>query len=344
MSSLLPSLGKLGRKEPKTPSPLQMDSLLLVRLSSMGDVVCTLPVAGFLKQALPEVQISWVVDPRFASLVEDCRHVDEVITVKATPLRQSWEAVHKDYSAVLDLQGLVKSAWMTIAAKSKIKLGYHWQREGACLTSAQVLPDPTSIHIVDQYVDVARALVAKSNRPVPEFVADFGLVPNSEATKEVQQKLLNSGVKGRFVVMNPGGAWATKQWKPQSFAQVGAGLLKHGIQSVLIGSKSRAETTAIQLALAEAQKLGSPLVSMQGQTTIRELTSLIGLSAAHLGGDTGSTHIAAALSIPCVGLYSITKPERSCPYGQIDNCLYNPMKLEDITAEEVLGKLLPLLQ
>jgi heptosyltransferase-1 len=74
---------------------------------------------------------------------------------------------------------------------------------------------------------------------------------------------------------------------------------------------------------------------LTGQTNIGELVSLIGLSAAHVGGDTGSTHIAAALGRPAVGLYSITRPARSCPYGQVERCQYDPQGLANIVPEQV---------
>jgi len=63
------------------------------------------------------------------------------------------------------------------------------------------------------------------------------------------------------------------------------------------------------------------------------------LAVAHVGGDTGSTHIAAALGIPAVGLYSITRPVRSCPYGQIERCLYEPRGLKYILPDQVFPQL-----
>ena len=80
------------------------------------------------------------------------------------------------------------------------------------------------------------------------------------------------------------------------------------------------------------------VLSLVGETSIGELIALLSLCKAHIGGDTGSTHIAAALGRPCVGLYSITRPLRSCPYGQIDNCVYNRQSLQAITVDEVLAK------
>jgi ADP-heptose:LPS heptosyltransferase len=69
------------------------------------------------------------------------------------------------------------------------------------------------------------------------------------------------------------------------------------------------------------------------------LVALVALAKAHVGGDTGSSHLAAALGIPAIGLYAITRPKRSCPYGQIERCLYEPSGLAGISTASVLAKL-----
>lgn len=326
-------------KESPRPS-LGLNSVLIVRMSSLGDVVCTLPVAGFIRRAFPSAKVSWAVDPRFAPIVECCSHVHEVIATKVSPLSQSRRAVHRPFDAVVEMQGLAKSAWLALSAQSKVKLGYHWQREGAWLVSEKVLPDPTSLHVVDQYVDVARELVHRfGGVEVDSNDNLFGLKPTQKDLESVKSKLQECGVTGPFAVLNPGGAWATKQWKPESFAQVAKRLEAKGFQSVTIGSKSPSELAALEILKGEAKQIGTSPVSMLGQTSIGELIALISLGQLHLGGDTGSTHIAAALGIPAIGLYSITKPERSCPYRQRSHCLYHPKRLDYITVDEVLDKI-----
>ena len=78
-------------------------------------------------------------------------------------------------------------------------------------------------------------------------------------------------------------------------------------------------------------------VDLTGKTTVAELIAVISLAEAHVGGDTGSTHIAAGLAVPAIGLYSATRPERSCPYGQIDRCIFRPEGLDKIEASDVFS-------
>ncbi|MBV6459318.1 MAG: hypothetical protein HONBIEJF_02464 [Fimbriimonadaceae bacterium] len=228
------------------------------------------------------------------------------------------------------MQGLLKSALVAASARAKDVLGYHWQREGSWLLSSKVLPDPTSFHIVDQYVDVARACGATMDR------AEFGLAPHPDDRTRITTWLGDAGVQGRYVVLNAGAGWATKRWPASGFAAVADWLAGQGIASVFIGGKAAPDREAFDEVAALAK---SDPVSAVGATSVRELAAMLSGAAAHVGGDTGSSHLAAALGIPAIGLYSITRPARSCPYGQIDRCLYDPAALANIRPESVVDLL-----
>jgi heptosyltransferase I len=300
--------------------------ILIARLSALGDCVCTLPVAVALKKQFPECSITWVVDPRFAGVIECCSAVDRVVTCKPSFSLESLPRFDESFDLALDMQGLSKSAAIVGRAKATVKLGYHWQREIAPLFSQAVLPDPSSFHVVDQYLDVARAAGAEAS------FAEFGLVPNEVDRETVKALLKDSGIDGPFVVMNAGAGWTTKRWNPGHFNVLGEMLAAKGIRSVLIGGKSPADIEAAEQVISSGQVA---IVNLLGKTSVRELIALISLSNAHVGGDTGSTHIAAALRVPAVGLYSITKPARSCPYGQIHRCHYSEVGLNEILPGDV---------
>lgn len=355
---------------------------LISRLSSLGDVACTLPVAGTLKGVHPDCEVVWVVDPRFAGVVECCEAVDRVVVAKPGLQPKSWPSIEGEFDAALDMQGLLKSSIPVARAKSKRKLGYHWQREGAWLFSQPVTPDPTSFHIVDQYVDVARAVIVgceggrardggrttykgevggKTDDDLPNderrATSDaseigvnenlsssfepqsryFALQPKPDDLVSVRAKLDANGVGSRFVAVNAGAGWITKRWPAAHFAAVVDALAKEGIQTVLLGGKAAADREAANAVASAAQE--QP-IDLLGQTSVRELIALLSLAEAHLGGDTGSTHLMAALGRPAIGLYSITRPQRSCPYGQIDRCHYDPHALADIPPGPVLSSLM----
>ena len=295
---------------------------LIVRLSALGDTVCSLPAAAALKRGFPRCHVTWAVDPRFAGIVERCSAVDEVVRL-ARPARLPGE-----FDAALDLQGLLKSGLVVGLARAGQRLGYHWRREGAGLFSARVPPDPTSFHVVDQYVDVARAVGGEAHR------AEFALSPSVDDVLAVRAKLEARGVSGRFALMNAGAGWVSKRWPPDRFARL-IDLLhgETGLPTVLLGGKGDAP-----IAQEVVDLCASKPVSLAGETGVGELVGLVSLAAVHVGGDTGSTHLAAALDVPAVGLYGLTRPERSCPYGQIERCLHDPRGLGFIDVEPVWEK------
>ena len=310
-----------------------MKRVLISRLSALGDTVCTLPVAVAIKREFPECHITWLVDPRFAGVVECCASVDEVFRFK--PGIFSWPKFSRRFDAALDMQGLLKSAVPVGLSRAERKLAYHWQREGAGLFANRVLPDPTSFHVVDQYVDVARALGCSTDR------AEFGLAPLQDDVLTVRAKLKAKGVSGRFVVLNAGAGWVTKRWPARSFAQLADSISEAGLKAILVGGGNEADRAAAQEVCDQSKE---PPVSMLGETSVRELIALIRLASAHVGGDTGSTHISAALGVPAIGLYAITRPDRSCPYGQRSRCLYDPAGLDRIPPADVVQKLFEALE
>ncbi|MDR3688372.1 MAG: glycosyltransferase family 9 protein [Fimbriimonas sp.] len=279
-----------------------------------------------MKSGFPGCHITWVVDPRFAGIVECCQAVDEVLAVK--PSFKSIPVYDEPFEAALDLQGLLKSALCIARAKAKSKVGYHWQREGSWLFSGKIIPDPSSLHVVDQYVDVARAVGGVMDR------AKFALAPKDEDLASVRSKLTERGIHDRFWVVNAGAGWASKRWAPVSFSAVIDGIVNEGLPVVLIGGKAGSDHSVAEAVIAGCK---SKPANLLGETSVRELVALIGLCSGHLGGDTGSTHLAAAMDRPAVGLYSITRPERSCPYGQIGRCHYRPEGLGAIRPDEVLN-------
>lgn len=289
-------------------------------------MVHSLPVAACLKRGRPGIEVLWLVSPRFAPVVELCSSVDQVL-LKPKKLLDLPAVVRQagPFDLALDVQGLFVSGLAVGLSRAPLRYGYHWQREFSGLFSRKVLPDPTSFHVVDQYMDVARAAGGQGEQ------AEFCLSPRAEDVERMRQVLREAGWQGGpFVACNPGTAWATKCWPVERFAQLAQQLDEKGVQTGFLGAKPERERFEQIRALASC-----PVLDLVEKTNIGELIAMISLAAAHVGGDTGSTHIAAALSVPAVGLYSITNPLRTCPYGQIDRCLYDPRGMDRIDAQPV---------
>lgn len=302
---------------------------LVARMSSMGDVIHTLPVAAALKGLADDVEVVWAAGRTYGSLVSLCTAVDETVIMK----NSFWKnvAVVKGlgkFDVALDMQGLFKTAWVVFHADAPKKLGYHWQREGSGLFSSPVKPDPTSHHVVDQYLDVARALGSKVHK------ADFCLQPRADEVAKMQELLAGAGrdESRPLILANPSSARAVKRWSPDLMAHAARILDSAGFQVAFIGTAQ--EDWAFQEVAASGLP---PVMNLLGKTSVTELVALISLSKAHIGGDTGSTHIAAALGIPAYSVYTATRPQRSCPYGQIHRCMTSdPVELTDLIKRELL--------
>lgn len=311
-----------------------MERILVSRLSSMGDVVHSLPAAVALKREFPGSEIVWVVDAPFRAIVERCPAVGQVVVRDKRPREAVRQARRLGrFDLAIDLQGLFKSALVVATARARRKLGYHWQREGSRLASAPVVPDPTSTHVVDQYVDVARAAGAKADR------AEWGLEPRESDVLEAREILKAAGWNGRpLVVMNAGAGWASKRWHPSEFAALARTLCAGGLAVAFVGAPSERPVWAE----LEAAAPGAAM-DLIGKTSLGALVGVISQAQGHVGGDTGTSHIAAALGKPAWSVFPLTRPERSCPYGQRSRCFdarRNPVGHEEV-AQAVLAELAP---
>lgn len=292
--------------------------ILIVKLSSIGDVVHALPVTAAIGRSFPHVEISWVVEPMSAPMVEGNPHVRDLIVLPRSWRDRSFSSqtvkgfleIRRDlrrrrFDLAIDLQGLSKSALVAWASGAPIRLGYDWLREAAPMLERRVPRRAESIHIVDQFLDVARHLGATAE-PV-----EFPLhIPPADVDR-ARGLLAAGGIAADrpYVVINPSsGGGGHKGWPADRMA---AAINAIGLPAVLVGSKGDTEA-----AEAVASRCSIRPASVVGCTSLKELSAVIRLSALHVCGDTGSAHIAAALGTPVVSIFGRSNPDRLAPYGQ----------------------------
>lgn len=258
---------------------MQVQRLLIVRLGSMGDIIHTMPALASIRRAFPDAHIAWLVDPKWRPLLEGNPCMDQVIE------RGQWgELRAARYDAVLDFQGLTKSAVLARLARSDRLYGFAQPRERqAALFYTSRVPT-TAVHMVDQNLDLAAAMGAA------ERVRSFPLPPGSP------EGVLPSS---DFVLASPLAGWGAKQWPLEYYAVLGKTLQReHGLKLVLNGAQSIAvENTC-------------PHVS-----GIPGLIDATKRAVAVIGLDSGPMHLAAALGKSGVAVYGPTDPVRNGPYG-----------------------------
>ncbi len=298
--------------------------ILIVKVSAMGDIIHALPVSAALKDAYPHLELSWAVEEAFVPLLEGSPCIASLVVLPKIRGKDLWKpSFYRAYfdkigkacaggiDLSLDLQGLMKSAVIALLSGARIRLGYHWLREGAKLLETPVPRKPESVHIVDQYLDVARALGADTN----QVRFPFHISEADDAA--VAELLVQAGIDSAapYVSINPASARAAKQWSAERFANLMDRMHDEtGLQCVLV-------TADVGVAAEVAIHAGRPFANLAGKTSLKQLAGVLKHGAVHVCGDTGSGHLAAALGRPVVSLIGPTDPERACPYGQRENVI-----------------------
>ena len=299
---------------------MEYTNILIVKMSSLGDVIHALPCAAALRTLYPKAKISWAVEDSFADLLLDNPAIDEVIVIDSKRLRKGtlWSKIvylrelkqsltKKKFDLVLDLQGLIKSSVVALFTGCKNRLGYCEMREGSRFVTRAVCGDNAQGHVIERYLDVIRYLGAKIER------AQFVLPNLSEQKNTVQKKLFAAGFtqQDKYIVFAPGTSWESKEWPLEYYITLGKKLIADGFWIALAGGKADVAKSKVIHEGLESCKV----VDFTGQTTIKELLALCQLSTLYVSGDTGPLHIAVASGVPVVAMYGPTKAHRTGPYG-----------------------------
>ncbi len=312
-----------------------VERLLIVKLSSIGDVVHALPVASAIKRARPSVRITWAIEQWTAPLVAGHPAVDRMVVfppMMRWPRRPvSWWQQYRaatarlreePYDVALDLQGLAKSAMIVTLSRARTRLARAGQREGAYLVSRGVPLPAAAIHAVDEYLHVARSI------GIGEHPVDFGLRAPPEARARIAELLtrLSTPSDSPLIVVNASTAQRWKEWPRDRWSDVVRQLTQVG-SVVLIGTSQQ---RAAHAEIAEAA--GRGVVDLTGDTSLEDVMALLERADAHVAADTGTVHMAVALGTPVVALYGPTSPVRVGPYRQPESV---------VTARQACGRLCP---
>lgn len=302
---------------------------LVVRLSSIGDLVHTLPAVAALRRRFPEARIDWLVETRYRDVLLDNPDVDELIEVDTLGWRRkllsprTWTQVReavatiraRRYDAVLDLQGTIKSAVCAFLARSDRRIGFtssHLkERAASLLYKERVAPNGTGPHVIDRHLALLTALDIRSDERA------FSIVVPASMVKATERRLGEWHLEA-YVILNPGGSWETKLWSSEKFGQLAAAVQKEfQLPSLVIwgpGEKSLAERIV---------DTSSGAARLAPETSLREMIPYIERARLFVSGDTGPMHIASARGVPVVGIFGPTDPARNGPLGTGDEVIYH---------------------
>ena len=304
-----------------------MKNILVVKLSAIGDVIHALPVSYAVKETFPEAHLTWVVEPTAYGILEGNPFIDNIIlfekkrfrTVRGfleefRPFRHELRA--RKYDAALDLQGLFKSAAIVAQSGAKLRLGTANMREGSAYVSHPIKGAHASGHIVERYLDVARALGCR----VDEVRFPVAVSPAEAASAEGLLAAEGVPENRSFAVLAIGANWPNKRWPVKYFAVLADWLYSEKLIPVLVGGGRLDESLVRDIeALTEV-----PPVNLVGRTSLKKLAHIFKRADLVLGGDTGPVHLAAGLGTKTVMLMGPTDANRNGPYGQQQNAMEIP--------------------
>ncbi len=285
--------------------------LLIVKPSSLGDIVHALPTVHALRRRYPSSALTWLVKREWADVLEGNPDLDRVLAVDLSP--RGWpEAVRAvragRFDLVVDLQGLLRSAVLGRISGSAARVGFANGREGSpwFYTHRVSVPD-VSMHAVDRYLLVAKFLGASQ----PDQPA-FPLPQDAAADARVEAWLKAEGITAGtpLAALNPSARWTTKRWPPESFAEVGDWLQRQGARVLLVGGTGE---RPVGDSVLRAMSTGA--VDLVGKTTMKELIALLRRVRVFITNDSGPMHLAAAVGAPVIALFGPTDPARTGPYG-----------------------------
>lgn len=306
--------------------------ILIIKPSSLGDIVHALPVLAGLRAAYPDAHIAWLAGLSFAPLLEGHPLLDEVIPfdrrrygqmlqsprILTDFLRFVRQLRRRRFDLVLDLQGLARSGFLSLASGARRRVGFAHARELACVFySHRVRCERTDQHAVDKNLRLARTLGLPVDPPI------FPLGLRSEELAAAGQLIGEAAGRplDRFTAVVPGARWETKRWPAGRLAELIDRMHTEGLPpSVILGAPAD-QAFANQVASA----CRAPLVNLVGRTSLRDLSAAIALADLIVCHDSGPMHLAAALGKPLVAIFGPTNPARTGPYSDAAQVVSLPL-------------------
>jgi lipopolysaccharide heptosyltransferase I len=281
---------------------------LLVRLSSMGDVIHALPAASALRDTFPGARIDWVVDPKWTRLLEGNPDLSEVISFDSKSAGGIVAAVRTlrsaQYTCAIDFQSLYKSALLAFTSGAPRRVGFEsgYAREGLASLLYTDRLNPRGAHKVEHNLTLVESVGARKSR------TRFPLAIRPEDAERVARELA-AHYLGEFFVLNPGGGWRSKCWPAERYGELHRMLAdRYGWRGVVTFGPGE-EDLAPRVVDAAGNSPPVPIALGLGP-----LMALMRRARFVVSADTGPLHLAAALGVPVVGLFGPTDPSRNGPY------------------------------
>jgi len=303
-------------------------NILVVKYSSLGDIINAVPAVKLLRQGLPEARIHWLINKAYAPLIEGVPFVDEVVVAEGRGLGPTLRAIKvlrsRRIDMVVDLQGLLKSAAIGYLSGAKRRVSFPYTREGSAIfyNEKSGTSRTDGVHAVVENASVVAGILG---RELPDDLSTDKLsteLPVSEAAISQADKLLKEASgSGPLLVLSPTSRWDSKMWGAASFAALADVFIeKNNAKVVFTGTPGD-----LKYIKGIMKKMKHKALNLAGKTGIAQLAAVFRAADIYIGCDSGATHIAASQGTTVVAVFGPTDPAYTGPYG--DNAEVVSMKV-----------------
>jgi len=299
--------------------------VLILKPSSLGDVVQALPVLRLIKLRHPHSEIYWWIDAALAPLLDGDPDLAGLIPFDrrrwSVPWRwdELWLSIRQlrahRFDWVIDLQSLFRSGAMAWFANGAVTIGLDDHREGARgFYDAFVSRRSYYTHAVDWYLDVLPALGVPIHK-------NFTWLPERPHVIDAL-KVRWRPEPARWISLQPGARWKNKRWPIEYFVELVRKLSaeRADVRFAILGGEADHEFGDALVHAAPGRCL-----DLTGRTSLQEMVEWVRFCELIVTNDTGPMHVAAALGKPVVALFGPTEPRRTGPYGQVDQILQHKL-------------------
>lgn len=285
--------------------------VLIVKLSSIGDVVMTTPAARAIRRHLPDAEISWVVEPKSAGVLEANPDIDNLIVWERKCFKDTIQLGNRlrqyKFDVAIDFQGLARSALVTAFSGAKRRIGFVDSREGSKIVYNERVQCPTISssgrcynHMIPCYLDLLSPIGIKCDELDDEMRVNVTPQEHESAERILFEMGLKPGEK--TVALCPATTRDNKHWTEAGWAALADMFWSEmGLRAVFLGAK--ADHALISRILSGAR---SPAICLAGGTTLKEASAVLERSEAVVAVDTGLLHVGVAVGKPTVGIFGPT--------------------------------------
>lgn len=303
--------------------------LLIIKLGSIGDIIHTLPSLAAIRDALPDAEISWVVEERSAEILRGNSLIQNLIEVDTKSLRGGMKIEEMllsvgrqikglrqyKFDLAIDFQGLLKSAIIGKLSGARRRWGF--SRKGLREPPSRFLLTDTvetsaGIHIIRKNLELAAGALSIG---IPLGPYRFPIATDHKDRTEAESLIASAGTAD-FAVLNPAGGWVTKLWHPEKFGALADKIWEErGLFSIVATGPNERDLAEKVAAYSRSGKL------LLAQPSLKGFYELVKAAKIYIGGDTGPTHIAVAAGVPIVGLFGPTEWWRNGSPNPDDICV-----------------------